>query len=165
MLLLLLTGSYTLQDGATLRHRCHPTRRQNAQTEDEDGSSQPHVGRLCHCLPFFYYNQRFTWLMFFFYSSRFFDLFEKYGGYKTGKLKLKKPKQLQVTPSRPHRPRMSSSSCVNNWQLVSLNLVTGGAGHHTAVVSRTRTAQRLRDRREEVQTGAAENCSGNVSYK
>lgn len=36
---------------------------------------------------------------FFFYSSRFFDLFEKYGGYKTGKLKLKKPKQLQVTPS------------------------------------------------------------------
>lgn len=28
---------------------------------------------------------------------RFFDLFEKYGGYKTGKLKLKKPKQLQVT--------------------------------------------------------------------
>ncbi|XP_061886455.1 inositol hexakisphosphate and diphosphoinositol-pentakisphosphate kinase 2 isoform X7 [Entelurus aequoreus] len=25
----------------------------------------------------------------------FFDLFEKYGGYKTGKLKLKKPKQLQ----------------------------------------------------------------------
>lgn len=30
-------------------------------------------------------------------SNRFFDLFEKYGGYKTGKLKLKKPKQLQVT--------------------------------------------------------------------
>lgn len=29
-------------------------------------------------------------------ASRFFDLFEKYGGYKTGKLKLKKPKQLQV---------------------------------------------------------------------
>lgn len=28
---------------------------------------------------------------------RFFDLFEKYGGYKTGKLKLKKPKQLQVS--------------------------------------------------------------------
>uniref|UniRef100_A0A3Q1K4K1 Inositol hexakisphosphate and diphosphoinositol-pentakisphosphate kinase n=1 Tax=Anabas testudineus TaxID=64144 RepID=A0A3Q1K4K1_ANATE len=28
-------------------------------------------------------------------SYRFFDLFEKYGGYKTGKLKLKKPKQLQ----------------------------------------------------------------------
>uniref|UniRef100_A0A672F1Q3 Inositol hexakisphosphate and diphosphoinositol-pentakisphosphate kinase n=1 Tax=Salarias fasciatus TaxID=181472 RepID=A0A672F1Q3_SALFA len=28
-------------------------------------------------------------------ASRFFDLFEKYGGYKTGKLKLKKPKQLQ----------------------------------------------------------------------
>lgn len=29
-------------------------------------------------------------------SHRFFDLFEKYGGYKSGKLKLKKPKQLQV---------------------------------------------------------------------
>ncbi|KAI5105372.1 inositol hexakisphosphate and diphosphoinositol-pentakisphosphate kinase 1 isoform X5 [Silurus meridionalis] len=28
-------------------------------------------------------------------NSLFFDLFEKYGGYKTGKLKLKKPKQLQ----------------------------------------------------------------------
>uniref|UniRef100_W5L2A0 Inositol hexakisphosphate and diphosphoinositol-pentakisphosphate kinase n=1 Tax=Astyanax mexicanus TaxID=7994 RepID=W5L2A0_ASTMX len=27
--------------------------------------------------------------------NAFFDLFEKYGGYKTGKLKLKKPKQLQ----------------------------------------------------------------------
>uniref|UniRef100_A0A8C1BTC9 Inositol hexakisphosphate and diphosphoinositol-pentakisphosphate kinase n=1 Tax=Cyprinus carpio carpio TaxID=630221 RepID=A0A8C1BTC9_CYPCA len=31
----------------------------------------------------------------FFLSSRFFELFEKYGGYKMGKLKLKKPKQLQ----------------------------------------------------------------------
>uniref|UniRef100_A0A8B9K4J0 Inositol hexakisphosphate and diphosphoinositol-pentakisphosphate kinase n=1 Tax=Astyanax mexicanus TaxID=7994 RepID=A0A8B9K4J0_ASTMX len=29
-------------------------------------------------------------------NALFFDLFEKYGGYKTGKLKLKKPKQLQV---------------------------------------------------------------------
>lgn len=29
--------------------------------------------------------------------NRFFELFDKYGGYKTGKLKLKKPKQLQVT--------------------------------------------------------------------
>lgn len=48
----------TLQDGAPLRHRRHPTRRQNAQTEDEDGSSQPHVGHLRHYLPFFY-NQRF----------------------------------------------------------------------------------------------------------
>ncbi|XP_058252569.1 inositol hexakisphosphate and diphosphoinositol-pentakisphosphate kinase 2 isoform X6 [Hemibagrus wyckioides] len=28
-------------------------------------------------------------------NALFFDLFEKYGGYKTGKLKLKKPKQLQ----------------------------------------------------------------------
>ncbi|XP_037645673.1 inositol hexakisphosphate and diphosphoinositol-pentakisphosphate kinase 2 isoform X7 [Sebastes umbrosus] len=28
-------------------------------------------------------------------NPMFFDLFEKYGGYKTGKLKLKKPKQLQ----------------------------------------------------------------------
>lgn len=27
---------------------------------------------------------------------RFFELFEKYGGFKSGKLKLKKPKQLQV---------------------------------------------------------------------
>lgn len=31
-----------------------------------------------------------------FLLDRFFDLFEKYGGYKSGKLKLKKPKQLQV---------------------------------------------------------------------
>ena len=31
-----------------------------------------------------------------FLSFRFFDLFEKCDGYKTGKLKLKKPKQLQV---------------------------------------------------------------------
>ncbi|XP_062417882.1 inositol hexakisphosphate and diphosphoinositol-pentakisphosphate kinase 2 isoform X19 [Pungitius pungitius] len=29
-------------------------------------------------------------------NPMFFDLFEKYGGYKTGKLKLKKPKQLQL---------------------------------------------------------------------
>lgn len=35
--------------------------------------------------------------MYFSSFFRFFDLFEKYGGYKTGKLKLKKPKQLQVT--------------------------------------------------------------------
>lgn len=35
-----------------------------------------------------------TWLIFFF-LTRFLDLFEKYGGYKTGHLKLKKPKQLQ----------------------------------------------------------------------
>lgn len=27
--------------------------------------------------------------------SRFFELFERHGGYKTGQLKLKKPKQLQ----------------------------------------------------------------------
>ena len=26
---------------------------------------------------------------------RFFDLFEKYGGFKSGQLKLKRPKQLQ----------------------------------------------------------------------
>lgn len=31
-----------------------------------------------------------------FVSFRFFDLFEKCEGYKSGKLKLKKPKQLQV---------------------------------------------------------------------
>ena len=30
-----------------------------------------------------------------FLFSRFFQLFEKYGGYKAGHLKLKKPKQLQ----------------------------------------------------------------------
>lgn len=30
------------------------------------------------------------------FFHRFFELFEKYGGYKSGKLKLKKPKQLQV---------------------------------------------------------------------
>jgi len=28
-------------------------------------------------------------------SSRFFELFEKYNGYKSGQLKLKRPKQLQ----------------------------------------------------------------------
>jgi hypothetical protein len=35
---------------------------------------------------------------------RFFELFEKYAGYKTGKLKLKKPRQLQVkqTAFRQH---------------------------------------------------------------
>uniref|UniRef100_A0A8C7X9V2 Inositol hexakisphosphate and diphosphoinositol-pentakisphosphate kinase n=1 Tax=Oryzias sinensis TaxID=183150 RepID=A0A8C7X9V2_9TELE len=31
---------------------------------------------------------------------RFFELFDKYGGYKTGKLKLKKPKQLQVSKQK-----------------------------------------------------------------
>lgn len=40
-------------------------------------------------------------LLFFFFAlfifNRFFELFEKFGGYKTGKLKLKKPKQLQVS--------------------------------------------------------------------
>lgn len=40
--------------------------------------------------------------------NRFFDLFEKYGGYKTGKLKLKKPKQLQVT-----LPRQEVCVCVS----------------------------------------------------
>lgn len=30
------------------------------------------------------------------YFFRFFSLFEKHGGYKTGKLKLKRPEQLQV---------------------------------------------------------------------
>ena len=30
-----------------------------------------------------------------FYLFRFFDLFEKYGGFKSGQLKLKRPKQLQ----------------------------------------------------------------------
>lgn len=34
-----------------------------------------------------------------FVLHRFFELFEKYGGYKSGKLKLKKPKQLQVRES------------------------------------------------------------------
>lgn len=28
-------------------------------------------------------------------SCRFFELFEKYGGFKNGQLKLKRPKQLQ----------------------------------------------------------------------
>lgn len=46
---LMLTLSYTLQDGAPLCHRCDPTWRPNTQTEDEDGSSQPHVGFLCYC--------------------------------------------------------------------------------------------------------------------
>lgn len=32
---------------------------------------------------------------------RFFELFEKYDGYKTGKLKLKKPEQLQVRGDLP----------------------------------------------------------------
>ena len=30
-----------------------------------------------------------------FHVRRFFDLFDKYGGHKTGQLKLKSPKQLQ----------------------------------------------------------------------
>ena len=48
---------------------------------------------LCLCLP-----QHICWMQanHCSVSFRFFDLFEKYGGYKTGKLKLKKPKQLQV---------------------------------------------------------------------
>lgn len=33
--------------------------------------------------------------------TRFFVLFEKYEGYKTGKLKLKKPDQLQVSLGAP----------------------------------------------------------------
>lgn len=32
-----------------------------------------------------------------FFFARFFDLFEKCDGYKSGKLKLKKPKQLQAS--------------------------------------------------------------------
>lgn len=32
-----------------------------------------------------------------FFFIRFFDLFEKCDGYKSGKLKLKKPKQLQAS--------------------------------------------------------------------
>ena len=35
------------------------------------------------------------YLMVFSMFDRFFELFDKYGGYKTGHLKLKKPKQLQ----------------------------------------------------------------------
>lgn len=35
------------QDGASLCHRRHPPRRSDAQTEDEDGGSQPHVSRFC----------------------------------------------------------------------------------------------------------------------
>jgi inositol hexakisphosphate/diphosphoinositol-pentakisphosphate kinase len=31
----------------------------------------------------------------YFFSCRFFELFDKYGGFKTGHLKLKRPKQLQ----------------------------------------------------------------------
>lgn len=53
---------------------------------------------LCFYLPMTYVQFYFDQLKFCIWSlSRFFDLFEKYGGYKTGKLKLKKPKQLQVT--------------------------------------------------------------------
>lgn len=111
-MLLLLIGSCTLQDGASLRHRCHPTRRQNAQTEDEDGSSQPHVGYLRHCLPFLLQPAiHVINVKFFCYSTRFFDLFEKYGGYKTGKLKLKKPKQLQVTQSQTSPSHVSQLVC------------------------------------------------------
>lgn len=90
---LLFTSSSLLQDGAALRHCCHSPWRQNPQAEDEDGSPQPHV---CSVFPLTQHiygipvNRCSV-------SSRFFDLFEKYGGYKTGKLKLKKPKQLQVT--------------------------------------------------------------------
>lgn len=41
---------------------------------------------------------------------RFFELFDKYGGYKSGKLKLKKPKQLQVrSSSLSHDPPLLSA--------------------------------------------------------
>lgn len=36
---------------------------------------------------------KYTWHQF--YPNRFFELFEKYDGYRKGHLKLKKPKQLQ----------------------------------------------------------------------
>lgn len=43
---------------------------------------------------------------------RFFELFDKYGGYRSGKLKLKKPKQLQVeTLVRPH-PLLGSTEVI-----------------------------------------------------
>lgn len=44
----------------------------------------------CNCVP-----QCCCFILFVFH--RFFELFEKHGGYKSGKLKLKKPKQLQVS--------------------------------------------------------------------
>lgn len=88
------------KDGVALCDRCDPSWRSNAKAEDEDGSAEPHVSS-CHLI-----STSFTvWLMdphknpCAFTFCRFFEIFEKYGGYKTGKLKLKKPKQLQVTIS------------------------------------------------------------------
>lgn len=40
--------------------------------------------------------------------------------------------------------------------------LTGGAGHHPAAADWSGAAQRLRDRRKEVQTGAAEDGLRNV---
>uniref|UniRef100_A0A8C7TKD6 Inositol hexakisphosphate and diphosphoinositol-pentakisphosphate kinase n=1 Tax=Oncorhynchus mykiss TaxID=8022 RepID=A0A8C7TKD6_ONCMY len=66
----------------------------------------------------------------------FFELFDKYGGYKTGKLKLKKPKQLQPHEKRitylPHgQPKTSSEEEDTRKECPSLLLVLKWGGELT----------------------------------
>lgn len=97
-----------------MRHRHHSPRRPHAKAEDEDGGQTSSVsGSFClgmFCCSHARMQPGPAWLVCFRASGArscsssalpallhsFFDLFEKYGGYKSGKLKLKKPKQLQV---------------------------------------------------------------------
>lgn len=96
--------SCVFQDGVEVCNCCYSTWWQNSKTEDENGSSTPKVQTIwnniyynCH-----WYNLKILiFLISLVISFRFFDLFEKFEGYKTGKLKLKKPKQLQVNTFKP----------------------------------------------------------------
>ena len=94
---------------------------------------------------------------------RFFSLFEKHGGYKTGKLKLKRPEQLQVRwwiwlagavlwKDRGQNESLASqdlASCVD-----TLLFPPGGAGHHTAAIGWTGERTRWWDRGEDGEIGA-----------
>uniref|UniRef100_A0A8L0DVG4 Inositol hexakisphosphate and diphosphoinositol-pentakisphosphate kinase n=1 Tax=Oncorhynchus mykiss TaxID=8022 RepID=A0A8L0DVG4_ONCMY len=69
-------------------------------------------------------------------NPMFFELFDKYGGYKTGKLKLKKPKQLQPHEKRitylPHgQPKTSSEEEDTRKECPSLLLVLKWGGELT----------------------------------
>lgn len=156
-----------------------------------------------------------TFLLF----HRFFDLFEKYGGYKSGKLKLKKPKQLQVNEvslniifllfiikltsqeSLANLKKLSKGENIRTfynekWNVyllynrnkifsflnpsrlflqkyhnlptqilakVSLPVLKGSAGYRPSAAGWTGPTQWLWNRGEEIQTGAAEDGSGDVS--
>lgn len=102
---------------------------------------------------------------------RFFSLFEKHGGYKTGKLKLKRPEQLQVRwwiwlagavlwKDRGQDESLASqdlASCVD-----ILLFPPGGAGHHTAAIGWTGERTRWWDRGEDGEIGAVKICAGDV---